>query len=181
MAIARYPVAVIGAGALGLSFAVRLARTIPLALIARNAERARRLRDGVDVGGMMFRPAAFAAEAAPQADWVLLFVKGPDTREAAHSAARMGARGVLSLQNGLVEPLLRDVLPGVLVGQGVTTEGAYRDADRVVPAGPGETLVPPGFEQVAGLLRDAGFSVRVEPRSTKRASPSFSSTSRSTR
>jgi 2-dehydropantoate 2-reductase len=159
----RYPLVVIGAGALGLSFAARLARTTALAVIARNAARAQALRAGVDVGGVLFRPEAFPPEDAPEADWVVLFVKGPDTREAARLAARMEARGVLSLQNGIVEPLLRDALPGQFVGQGVTTEGAYRDGARVVPAGNGETLVPPGFEAVADLLRNAGFAARVEP------------------
>lgn len=159
----RYSLVVIGAGALGLAFAARLSRTTSLAVIARDAARAAALRAGVQVGEALFRPEAFAPEDALEADWVLLFVKGPDTRAAARSAARLAARGVLSLQNGIIEPVLREALPGQLVGQGVTTEGAYRDADRVIPAGHGETLLPPGFEPVARLLCDAGFAARVEP------------------
>lgn len=51
--------------------------------------------------------------------------------------------------------------PALLVGQGVSTEGAWRDAHGVHPAGAGETLLPPGFEPVAELLVAAGFVARV--------------------
>ena len=48
---ARYPLAIVGAGALGLSFAARLAALGPVAVIARSAARAAELRAGVEVGG----------------------------------------------------------------------------------------------------------------------------------
>jgi 2-dehydropantoate 2-reductase len=90
-------------------------------------------------------------------------LKGSDTSKAVRPAAHMGTRGVLSLQNGVIEPLLRNALSGILAGQGVTTEGAYRDGNRIIPAGSGETLAPPGFERVVELLCEAGFAARVEP------------------
>jgi 2-dehydropantoate 2-reductase len=51
----------------------------------------------------------------------------------------------------------------VPVGQGITTEGAFREGARVQPAGAGETLLPPGFEAVAERLAAAGFRARIEP------------------
>ncbi len=159
----RYPIAIVGAGALGLHFAARLAARGPVAVIARSAERAQALRAGVTVGGVPFRPEAFAPADAPPAEWVLLLVKTGDTAEAAATALAMQPQGVLSLQNGLVEAELRQVCGALPAGQGITTEGAFRDGARVEPAGAGETLVPPGFDAVAGLLAAAGLRARVEP------------------
>lgn len=159
----RYPLAILGAGALGLHFAARLARVGPVAVIARSGERARVLAAGVEVGGSMFRPEAFGPEQLPEADWLIVLVKGPETLAAGPVAAAMQARGVLSLQNGLTEDLLRRVCGGRLVGQGITTEGAFREGDRVTPSGDGECLLPPGFEAVAGHLVQAGFRARIEP------------------
>lgn len=159
----RYPLAIVGAGALGLHFAAGLAAAGPVALVARNAARAAALRDGVEVGTRRFVPEAFAPDALPQADWVILLVKTGDTAEAARTALALQPRGVLSLQNGLVEATLRAECGSVPVGQGITTEGAFREGSRVQPAGAGETLLPPGFEAVAEALREAGFLARVEP------------------
>lgn len=159
----RYPVAIIGPGALGLVFAERLSRHSGVALVARDEARARELRSGVTVDGAAFVPDAFAAEAAPHADWVLVLVKAPDTRAAAAIASRMSPRGVLSLQNGWVEELLREPLAGVPAAQGVTTEAAYRQGRDVRHTGAGETLAPPGFEDLVSLLRAAGFRARTEP------------------
>ena len=50
---APYPLAIIGAGALGLSFATRLARTGRVAVIARSAERAQALQHGIEIGGTL--------------------------------------------------------------------------------------------------------------------------------
>ncbi|ENO84567.1 ketopantoate reductase family protein [Thauera linaloolentis] len=159
----RYPVAIIGAGALGLSFAARLAQAGNTAVIARDGERARSLRRGIPVGGRLLRLDVFGAEETPEADWVIVLVKTGDTAAAAATAMAMRPKGVLSLQNGLVEALLPTAGPALTVGQGVTTEGAYRDAHGVHPSGAGETLLPPGFETLAALLVAAGFVARIEP------------------
>jgi 2-dehydropantoate 2-reductase len=160
----RYPIAIVGPGALGLVFAERLSRHSKVALVARDEARARELRSGVTVDGAAFVPDAFAAEASPHADWVLVLVKAPDTRAAAAIASRMSPRGVLSLQNGWVEELLREPLAGVPAAQGVTTEAAWRQGREVRHTGTGDTLAPPGFEDLVGLLRGAGFRARIEPR-----------------
>lgn len=159
----RYPLAIVGAGALGLHFAAGLAAVSPVALVARNASRADALRAGVQVGSRRFVPEVFAPDALPEADWVILLVKTGDTAEAARTALALQPRGVLSLQNGLIEATLRAECGTVLVGQGITTEGAFREGSRVQPAGAGETLLPAGFEAVAEALCMAGFRARVEP------------------
>jgi len=158
----RYPVAIVGGGALGLHFAARLAAVGPVAVLARSRERAQALRAGVTVGGQPFRPEAFGPDEAPPADWAVLLVKAGDTADAARAALATAPRGVLSLQNGLVGEVLREVCGDVPADQGITTEGAFREDARVVPAGAGETLLPPGFEALAGLLAAAGLQARVE-------------------
>lgn len=163
----RFPLALIGPGALGLHFAARLEGVVPIALIARDEAAAARLRAGVEVDGRRFRPQAFGPEQAPEADWVIVLVKAGDTAAAAATASRMRPLGVLSLQNGLTGELLRAHCTARQVEQGITTEGAYRErgdeGDRVHPSGAGETLVPPGFEAVAELFVRAGLRARVEP------------------
>lgn len=159
---ARYPIAIIGAGALGLSFAARLATTTRVAVVARTAEAAAALRVGIRVGDQPFRADAFCTADAPQADWVIVLVKTGDTAAAARTAAAMAPHGVVSLQNGLTEDTLRTDCPVALVGQGITTAGAHRDATGVTLAGAGEILLPPGFEALAGLLQHAGFAARIE-------------------
>ncbi|WP_374480362.1 ketopantoate reductase family protein [Zoogloea sp.] len=159
----RFPIAIIGAGALGLHFAARLAAQGPVAVIARNPERAAVLRVGVAIGAQRYVPDVFAPEDAPDADWVLVLVKAADTADAARTAQAMAPRGVLSLQNGLIGDMLAAGCGAIPVDQGITTEGAFRDGACVVPSGAGETLVPPGFEAVAAALAAAGFRTRVEP------------------
>ena len=146
-----FPVAVIGPGALGLLYASRLARVVRVALVARNAARARRLRAGVRVGGLLYRPEVFSPDALPQADLAIVLVKSYDTEGAVRLARRMRAKQALSLQNGLVEG----------IAQGVSTAGAYRRRNAVVVVTTGETLLPRGFETCAALLRSAGLTTRV--------------------
>ncbi|MDD3676846.1 ketopantoate reductase family protein [Thauera propionica] len=158
----HYPIAIVGAGALGLAFAARLAATGRVAVIARNAARAAELARGVQIGGQSRRLDVFAPDTLPTADWAVLLVKTGDTADAARLAGALQPRGLLSLQNGLIEAQLRAACPAVTVGQGVTTEGAYRDAAGIHPSGAGETLMPPGFEDLAALFVRAGFVARVD-------------------
>ncbi len=158
----RYPLAIIGPGALGLHFVARLGAVMPVALVGRDHERAVQLRAGVKVGDHVFKPDVFAADAPPHADWVIVLVKAGDTAAAGAIAARMCAMGVLSLQNGLTAEALRARCKSPRVDQGITTEGAYRDGEHIRPSGAGETLVPVGFEAVAAMLAQGGFCARVE-------------------
>ena len=88
----RYPLAIVGAGALGLNFAARLAAVGPVALIARSEARAAELRAGVQVGDAIFRPQAFGPDSLPAADWVIVLVKTYDTAAAAHTALALRPR-----------------------------------------------------------------------------------------
>ena len=99
--------AIIGAGALGSLFSRNLSRVVPTALIGRGT---------TDI---------------PEADWVIVLVKAYDTAAALRTASRMKAKGIVSLQNGLI-----DAVP-----QGVTTAAAYREGKRVVPVATGRTAV----------------------------------------
>ena len=125
----RFPVAVIGPGALGSLFAARLSRVVPVAVIGREFS------------------------ALPEADWVIVLVKAYDTAAAIRTARRMKPRGIVSLQNGLIES----------VPQGVTTAAAWRQGKRIVPVTAGSTLLPPGFELLGKYLRKAGMEARVTP------------------
>lgn len=159
----RYPLAVVGAGALGLSIAARLAASGAVAVVASSAARAEALSAGVEVGGRIFRPDVYAPDRLPSAEWVVLVVKAGDTAAAARSAVAMQPHGVLSLQNGLVEDCLRAACGDkVFAGQGVTTMGAYREGHCVVPVSEGETLMPPGFELLARRFSEAGLPARVD-------------------
>ncbi len=74
----RFPVAIVGAGALGTLFAERLAKVVPTALVGRKT-----------------RP-------IPEADWVIVLVKAYDTDAAVRTARAMKPKGIVSLQNGLI-------------------------------------------------------------------------------
>lgn len=119
--------AIVGPGALGSFFAQRLSQTVRTAVVGRGATK------------------------IPEADWVIILVKAYDTSAAVRSARRMKPKGIVSLQNGLIEE----------VPQGVTTAAAYRQGKRVVPVATGLTLLPRGFEALARLLRRAGFDARI--------------------
>lgn len=160
-----HPVAIVGAGALGLSIAARLADHGPVAVVASSIARADLLRAGVEVGGRRFQPDAYPPERPPAAEWVVIVVKAADTLAAARIAAAMRPRGVLSLQNGLLEDVLREGCgAGMLVAQGVTTMGAYREGETVVPVSQGETLMPPGFDDLAQHFDAAGLPARIDHR-----------------
>lgn len=123
----RFPLAVVGPGALGSFFAQRLSKTVRIAVIGRGSTN------------------------VPEADWVIILVKAYDTAAAARVARRMKPKGIVSLQNGLIDE----------VPQGVTTAAAYRVGKRMVPVTTGRTLLPPGFEALARLLRGAGFNTKI--------------------
>ena len=145
-------IAVIGMGALGTLFADALA---PVADVA-----------GVD------RTSAPPHEIAP-VDVALVCVKSPGTRWAADAAALLLANdGVaVTLQNGLGHlEVLAERLGPDRAAQGATSEGARREAGRVVRAGRGATVLAPHpagtssrarLEALAAVLERAGFPTRV--------------------
>jgi 2-dehydropantoate 2-reductase len=90
----RFPVAVIGPGALGSLFAARLSKVVPVALIGRE-----------------FR-------GLPEADWVIVLVKAYDTAAALRTARRMKALGIVSLQNALIESVPQGVTTAAAYREG---------------------------------------------------------------
>jgi len=90
----RYPVAVIGPGALGSLFAARLSKVVPVALVGREY-------------GVL-----------PEADWVIVLVKAYDTPAALRTARRMKPLGIVSLQNGLIESVPQGVTTAAAYRQG---------------------------------------------------------------
>jgi len=90
----RFPVAVIGPGALGSFFAARLSKVVRTALVGRHT---------VDV---------------PHADWVIVLVKAYDTRAALRTARRMRPLGIVSLQNGLVGSIPQGVTTAAAYREG---------------------------------------------------------------
>jgi len=90
----RYPVAVVGPGALGSLFAARLSKVVPVALIAREY-------------GVL-----------PEADWVIVLVKAYDTAGALRTARRMKPLGIVSLQNGLIQSVPQGVTTAAAYREG---------------------------------------------------------------
>ena len=92
--VSRFPVAVIGPGALGTLFARRLSKVVPTALIGRNPGE------------------------LPQADWVIVLVKTYDTAAAVRTARRLKPTGIVSLQNGLIEAVPQGVTTAAAYREG---------------------------------------------------------------
>jgi 2-dehydropantoate 2-reductase len=90
----RFPVAVIGPGALGSLFAARLSKVVPVALIGRKSR------------------------VLPEADWVIVLVKAYDTAAALRTARRMKPLGIVSLQNGLIESVPQGVTTAAAYREG---------------------------------------------------------------
>jgi 2-dehydropantoate 2-reductase len=90
----RFPVAIIGPGALGSFFAGRLSKVVPTALIGRHPEP------------------------LPQADWVIVLVKAYDTAAALRTARRLEPKGIVSLQNGLIGTIPQGVTTAAAYREG---------------------------------------------------------------
>lgn len=171
---------VLGAGAVGLALAARLARSGERVLLcARREEDARRLAgEGISVeepetGAAWTAPVE--AQCGPPRDargFVLLCVRGPDTRAAAESLAAASPEAiVVNVQNGVAGDALLakrfDLVIGAVIRQTCTRVDAVRvrtqAGGRIVvgrhPAGAG-----PEVERVAALLRGAGYDVGISPR-----------------
>jgi 2-dehydropantoate 2-reductase len=168
---------ILGAGAIGSVFAVRLASRHPVAVVARGERLRQILRDGIRVKGAtegtIAPPAAATAEAlaAFRPDFALVTVKAHATGSAVRSLDPLGTRPIrVSLQNGLgnEETLAAGNYP--VIG-GVSNNGAtLLESGEVFHAGLGDVIVS-AFQNVAeetvarlaGDLSAAGFSVQQVP------------------
>jgi 2-dehydropantoate 2-reductase len=169
-----------GTGAMGGLWAGRLAsigRTV--AIVGRTEDTVARIRsDGLTLddadNSSTLRPAATTDPSAiGPVDTVFVFVKGPQTAEAAAAMAPLvgSSTTVVTLQNGLgnADVLCEWVDPERLV-VGVTYDGAtMRGVGHVAHTGRGPSYVGPyrrdasmdRAEGVADLLRTAGFDTRA--------------------
>lgn len=170
--------AVVGSGALGLTFAAGLARAHDVVVLARRAEVADAIaRDGitVDSDGAQTEHVPVTVTLDPHAlvdrDAVVVAVKAYQTRDA---LARL--RGVLaantlvaSVQNGLDnDRIAREVLPQSRVVAGSTTQGAIVLGPGRVHANRGGTTIfarderaYPGSDELAAAFTESGFAARV--------------------
>ena len=90
----RFPVAIVGPGALGSFFAARLAKVVPTVLIGRRFQT------------------------LPQAEWVIVLVKAYDTAAAVRTARRLKPTGIVSLQNGLIDLIPQGVTTAAAYREG---------------------------------------------------------------
>jgi 2-dehydropantoate 2-reductase len=170
-------IGVVGAGAIGLSFAAALAPANDVVVLARRAEVAAAIeRDGIALSfpeGTAFVPvrATLDPAALRDRDAVLIAAKTHQTR-----AALEPLRGnlaphalIVSLQNGLDnDRAARETLPGARVVAATTTRAAIAlRPGRVRPAGEGMTSIArdrdasPTSDDLAATLARAGLGVRV--------------------
>jgi 2-dehydropantoate 2-reductase len=172
-------IAVIGAGAMGSLFGALLAESgHAVHLISRDADHIRTIREkglAIERSGEMRTvavPGSIQADAAPRADFCLIFVKSPDTAAAADDAARLSGKtgAVLTLQNGLGNAeILAGAVGGGRVVAGTTAHGATLTAPGTIRhAGTGPTVVGmwSGSDigparQAAGILNDAGIETTL--------------------
>ncbi|WP_274655290.1 ketopantoate reductase family protein [Paenibacillus humicola] len=142
---------IVGAGALGLLYAARLARDgVPVTLLTRTRQQAEAiLEQGVSLtdenGRTDLRIVAQPIDAlrdggravpASERDWIWLAVKQPHINEPLLEAlGRLAAKGspVIALQNGIGHlDVLREALPDSLLHAAVSTEGALKTGDCAV-------------------------------------------------
>jgi len=171
-------IGIVGAGAIGSTFAARLARTNDVVVLARRRAVAELLaRDGIAIEGARgeTQHVAVRATADPRAfadrDAVIVAVKAYATGDALAPLREVLPPHALiaSVQNGLgnVEAA-RAALPGARVIAGSTTQGAIALADgRVRPINAGTTIfarddtTAPGSDDLAAAFAAAGLGARV--------------------
>ena len=170
-------IGIVGAGAIGLTFAAALAFAHDVVVLTRRASVAELLtHDGIAlVGddeteyvrvGAANDPSSFAGR-----DAVIVAVKAYATADAvAPLRGILAPRAIVaSVQNGIDNAeIARRALPGTRVVAGSTTQGAIGLGDgRVHPAGAGETTfarddtAAPTSDDLAAAFRSAGLDARV--------------------
>jgi 2-dehydropantoate 2-reductase len=171
-------IVIVGAGAMGCLFAVRMAEAgARVTLVDVDEKRLAALRrDGVtlaDDRGERTMPiqAGLAAEVAAPVDLVLLFTKAMHSEAAARSVAHLAAGAqALTLQNGIGNAeALAEIFPPDRVLMGVTDFPADLEGPtRIASHGEGHVRIA-GFTSaadagpVAAFLTDAGLAAQVDP------------------
>ena len=170
-------IGIVGAGAIGLTFAAALARAHDIVLLARRSAVAERiLRDGIAVegedGGANVAVRA-TTNAAPFADRDAVIVA---VKAYANADALVPLRGVLlphalvaTVQNGIDNAeAVRGALPGARVIAGSTTQGAVllgdgrvRRVNRGVTTFARDDTAAPSSDELAAAFVGAGLDARV--------------------
>jgi len=171
---------VIGPGAVGLLWAVRLARAgAEVSILDHRPERAAqlnaegiRLEDGQGETHLLIPASADPGQALAGADLALVCVKAYHTQTVAQTLAAHlpAAARALTLQNGAgnVEALVEALGPARVLG-GITSEGAtLLGPQRVRHAGQGQTHLGPALgepdafcQELAALFNRAGFACQA--------------------
>ena len=170
-------IGVIGAGALGLTFAARLAAVHDVLVLARRSETAEHIvRDGIAVesdDGVEFVRTGASADphALRDRDAVIVAVKAHSTRDALEPLRGVLAPRALvaSIQNGIDNvATAREVLPEVRIVAGSTTQGAIRLGEaNVHPVNRGSTIFArdesayPTTDDLVTAFTAAGLDARV--------------------
>lgn len=167
-------VLVLGTGALGCTFAARLARAHVASVAVAGrwaaaldavATRGIAVDDGVSCWQVPVAARTLTQVDEDAADLVLVLVKSHQTASVARIAARAaGSAGlVLTLQNGMGN---REILTaaGCRAAAGVTTVGATLVGTAFVRCFAGETVLggPPSLQRWADVFTAAGLPCRVE-------------------
>ena len=174
-------VVIVGAGALGCLFAVRLAEAgVPVTVVDVDRDRLAALRrDGItlsDDSGERTVPidAALASEVAGPVDLVMLFTKGMHSAAAVASVAHLAGPGVygITLQNGIGNAeVMAEVFGPDRVLHGVTEFPADLDGPTHVSSHGSGKIWLGGFtpaaagaaQQVADLLNTTSLEAAVHP------------------
>jgi len=176
----------VGAGALGLTFAVSLARAHDVVVLARRAGVAARIaRDGIrveDDGGDAMREVAVTATIDPRGlcdrDACIVAVKAYDTARAVAPLRDVLPAGTLvaTVQNGIDNgAAIASALPGAVVVEAVTNQGAILVSDGCVrPVNRGTTVFgrrsrfgsrgvagPAPGDRFAAAFQEAGLDARA--------------------
>lgn len=172
----RLKIAVFGAGSIGCQLGGHLAAVADVTLIGRPAAVAVLEAEGVRLTGGGRTPVHLAAgavrlattaDAAADADYVLVTVKSPATGEAAAQLAPHLRRDavVVSFQNGLRNPrVLRTVLTGQPVLAGMVPYNVVQTAPATFHQGTSGVLMiedRPKATPLAGALERAGLPTRT--------------------
>ena len=171
-------IGIVGAGAIGLTFAASLARVHDVVLLARRGEVAERIaREGVtiesgdDIRNVRVRATTDARELAA-CEALIVAVKAYSTAEALAPLRGVLGSGTLvaTIQNGIDNAgVVRAALPGARVIAGTTQQGVIRlGDDRVRAVNVGTTIFArddaavPASDDLANAFVAAGLDARVD-------------------
>ena len=173
-------IAVLGAGAIGCLYGLRLARQNSVVLLGRNPEKIRKMRDhGILLQSSSREERYFVdtglsgtfSQQLPPMDLVLVTVKAHQLAKAVEENHALFLRGnpiVCLLMNGGDNPrFFNNLIPEERLVLAITTYNSMRINDTLIRHSDlGLTTVgpdTPNGNKVAGILREAGFAPSIDP------------------